>query len=173
MSRAEVLMAELLEELGWSADDEMAATPKKAVELLTTFAANTEAPEPTWCVSTSSAPVALRGFPFYSLCVHHLVPFFGTVSLAYVPRGRIAGFGWFARLVQHYSRRPQLQERLADELASAVFDGLQAKAVVVRVVARQLCLELSTNHPPAEVVVLVTRGNADDRLMGLVGGMDR
>ena len=118
--RAEELMAELLEELGWGADDEMAPTPKKSVELLSSFVSTADVPAPTWCVTSSTAPVALREFPFYSLCVHHLVPFFGTISIAYQPQGRIAGFGWFARLVEHYSRRPQLQERLAEEVANAV-----------------------------------------------------
>lgn len=87
--------------------------------------------------------VAVKDIPFYSMCEHHLVPFFGRVSIAYKPaNGIIAGFSKFARLVELISRRPQLQERMTEELASAVQEGLNPEGILVVVEAQQLCMTM-------------------------------
>ena len=83
--------------------------------------------------------VAVRRIPFYSMCEHHLVPFFGEAHIAYLPRdGKVAGFGRFVHVVNLLARRPQLQERFTREIADAVLDGLSAEGVLVIVEARQL-----------------------------------
>lgn len=87
--------------------------------------------------------VAVRHIPFYSMCEHHLVPFFGEVNIAYLPApGGVAGFSKFARLVEIISHRPQLQERMTGELAEAVARDLRAKGVLVAVEAQQLCMTM-------------------------------
>lgn len=87
--------------------------------------------------------VAVRHIPFYSMCEHHLVPFFGAVSIAYLPRdGCVAGFGKFADVVACLSHRPQLQERLTAEIADAVMEGLHARGVLVICSAQQLCMTM-------------------------------
>ncbi len=85
--------------------------------------------------------VAVRHIPFYSMCEHHLVPFFGEVNLVYLPSSfGIAGFGKFTRLVEILSHRPQLQERLTRQVAEEIESGLQADGVLVVVEAQQLCM---------------------------------
>ena len=87
--------------------------------------------------------IAIKDIPFYSMCEHHLVPFFGRISLAYKPgNGMVAGFSKFVRLVEILSRRPQLQERLTEDIAAAVADGIKAQGVLVIAEAQQLCMTM-------------------------------
>ena len=78
---------------------------------------------------------------FYSMCEHHLVPFFGEAGIAYLPaKHGVAGFSKFTRLVEVISRRPQLQERMTTQIAEAVARDLHAEGVLVVVEAQQLCM---------------------------------
>lgn len=87
--------------------------------------------------------VAVKDIPFYSMCEHHLVPFFGRVSIAYKPHeGIIAGFSKFTKMIEIISHRPQLQERMTEEIAQAVEQGLGADGVLVIVEAQQLCMTM-------------------------------
>lgn len=87
--------------------------------------------------------VAVRHIPFHSMCEHHLVPFFGEVSIVYLPRdGQVAGFGKFVKLVDCLAHQPQLQERLTAQIAHAVADGLGARGVLTVVTAQQLCMTM-------------------------------
>ena len=93
--------------------------------------------------SDAAGLVAVRHIPFYSMCEHHLVPFFGEVSIAYLPEnGRVAGFSKFSKLVEQLSHQPQLQERLTAQIAAAVKTDLGARAVLVVVEAQQLCMTM-------------------------------
>ena len=93
--------------------------------------------------SENDGIVAVKDIPFYSMCEHHMVPFFGRVSIAYKPQGgMVAGFGKFTKLVDMVSHRPQLQERMTEQLAEAVMDGLQAEGVLVIAEAQQLCMTM-------------------------------
>ena len=93
--------------------------------------------------------IAIRNIPFYSICEHHLVPFFGAVHIAYLPRsGMAAGFSKFARVIGELARQPQLQERLTQEIAEAIEQGLAAEGVLVIVEARQLCMMLRSEIAP-------------------------
>ena len=78
---------------------------------------------------------------FYSHCEHHMAPFFGSVHIAYIPDGKIVGLSKFARLVEIYSRRLQVQERLTTQIAESLQEGLCPKGVAVLVKARHLCME--------------------------------
>ena len=87
--------------------------------------------------------IAVRGIPFFSMCEHHLVPFYGTVDIVYQPTaGRIAGFSKFGEAVDIAAHRPQLQERLTQDIADAVRRGLGASGVLVLCRATQLCMTL-------------------------------
>lgn len=83
----------------------------------------------------------VKDIPFYSQCEHHLAPFFGVCSVAYIPNKRIVGLSKFARLVDAFARRLQVQERLTTQIAGAIQEVLQPKGVGVWMQARHLCME--------------------------------
>lgn len=85
--------------------------------------------------------VLVRDLPFYSHCEHHLAPFFGTVTVVYIPEGRIVGLSKIGRVVEIYARRLQVQERMTCQIADAIWNGLRPKGVGVVVRARHLCME--------------------------------
>jgi GTP cyclohydrolase I len=84
--------------------------------------------------------VIVKDIDFYSLCEHHLLPFFGRIHVAYVPNGRVVGLSKIPRLVEMFSRRLQVQERLTTEIASTLEQVLQPKGVAVVVEAIHLCM---------------------------------
>ena len=84
--------------------------------------------------------VLVKDIDFYSLCEHHLLPFFGRAHVAYVPDGRIVGLSKLARLVEMFSQRLQVQERLTNEVAAAVEQVLRPRGVGVVVEAQHLCM---------------------------------
>lgn len=86
--------------------------------------------------------VAVRAIPFYSLCEHHLLPFFGRCHIGYVPAGTVIGLSKLPRLVHVYAHRLQLQERLTREIAEAVERILRARGVAVVMEARHMCVEM-------------------------------
>jgi GTP cyclohydrolase I len=84
--------------------------------------------------------VMVRDVEFYSLCEHHLLPFFGKVHVAYVPRGRVIGLSKIPRLVEMYSRRLQVQERMTTQIADAIAQAIEPQGVGVIVEAQHLCM---------------------------------
>jgi GTP cyclohydrolase I len=88
----------------------------------------------------SDEMIVCRDIDFYSLCEHHMLPFFGRAHLAYVPDGRILGLSKLARIVDVFARRLQVQERLTTQVADAVGTVLQPKGVGVVIEARHLCM---------------------------------
>ncbi|HUF76201.1 MAG TPA: GTP cyclohydrolase I FolE [Longimicrobiales bacterium] len=84
--------------------------------------------------------VLVKDIELYSLCEHHLLPFFGKVHVAYVPNGRIVGLSKVARLVEVFARRFQVQERLTEQIAQALWDTTQPQGVAVIVEAYHLCM---------------------------------
>lgn len=85
--------------------------------------------------------VVVRDIPFYSQCEHHLAPFFGTATVAYIPNGKIVGLSKLSRLVDIFARRLQVQERFTNQVADALVEGLDPKGVGVVIQARHLCME--------------------------------
>ncbi len=85
--------------------------------------------------------VLVKDIPFYSQCEHHLAPFFGVAHIAYIPDGKIVGLSKFSRLVDMYARRLQVQERLTNQVATAIQDVLKPKGVAVVMNARHMCME--------------------------------
>ena len=85
--------------------------------------------------------VLVKNIPFYSQCEHHLAPFFGTVSVAYIPDGGVVGLSKLSRLVDMYARRLQVQERLTNQIADALNDNLKTLGVAVVMNARHMCME--------------------------------
>jgi GTP cyclohydrolase I len=84
--------------------------------------------------------VVVRDIEMYSLCEHHMLPFFGKVHVAYIPRGRIVGLSKVPRIVEVFARRLQVQERLTDQIAQALYDVLDPEGVGVICEAYHLCM---------------------------------
>ncbi len=103
--------------------------------------------------------IVLRDVPFFSMCEHHLLPFFGSADIGYIPGDRIVGLSKLARALEILSRRPQLQERLTFEVADAVEKALDPLGVAVRIQAEHLCMTMrGIKKPGSKMVTTVTRG---------------
>ncbi len=85
--------------------------------------------------------IVVRNIPVYSHCEHHLAPFFGKATVGYMPNGKIVGLSKLTRLVECFSRRLQVQERMTIQIANALMESLEPKAVGVVVRCRHLCME--------------------------------
>lgn len=112
--------------------------------------------------------VIVRDIPVYSLCEHHLAPFFGTAHIGYVPEKRILGLSKMSRLVEVFSRRLQVQERLTNQIADALDTNLQPLGVAVVIECRHMCMESrGVRHTGTSTVTSALRGsiktNADTR----------
>lgn len=86
--------------------------------------------------------IVVKDIEFYSLCEHHILPFFGRVSIGYIPNGNMIGLSKLARLVNVYARRLQVQERLTAEVCQAVSRTLSARGVIVSCAAEHLCMKM-------------------------------
>jgi GTP cyclohydrolase I len=106
--------------------------------------------------------VILRDIPFYSMCEHHLLPFYGVAHVGYIPSpgGRVVGVSKLARVVEICARRPQLQERMTQQIADAIFDALQPNGVGAVVHAEHLCMVMrGIKKPGTTVITSSVRGN--------------
>lgn len=96
--------------------------------------------------------ILVRDVPFYSMCEHHLMPFFGVTHVAYIPdNDQITGFSSLVRVVDTMARRPQLQERLTTEIADVLMDILKPKGVLVVIEAEHMCMTMRGVRKPGSV----------------------
>ena len=103
--------------------------------------------------------VILKDIPFYSMCEHHLLPFFGLVHVGYIPKGRIAGASKVARAVDILSKRPQIQERLTTQIAEAMVEALKPNGVGVIIEAEHMCMTMrGVKKPKSKIVTSAMRG---------------
>lgn len=105
--------------------------------------------------------VLVRDIPFYSVCEHHLVPFFGKAHVAYIPAadGRICGLSKLARLVEVFAKRPQVQERLTSQIADTLVERLNPLGVIVVLEAEHLCMSMrGVKKPGAQTTTSAVRG---------------
>lgn len=91
---------------------------------------------------SGSRIISVKNIEFYTMCEHHILPFFGQVSIAYIPEGKMIGLSKLARLVNVYARRLQVQERMTSQICRELFESLPAKGVMVKVVAQHLCMKM-------------------------------
>ncbi len=103
--------------------------------------------------------VILKDIPFYSMCEHHLLPFFGSAHIGYLPTSRVVGISKLVRALDVLARRPQLQERLTAQMADTMFTALQAEGVAVVLKAEHLCISMrGVQKPGTQVVTSAIRG---------------
>lgn len=109
--------------------------------------------------SAEAGPVVIREIPFYSLCEHHFLPFYGKAHAGYIPNGTIVGLSKIPRLIDILARRPQVQERLTDEIADLLLEGLKADGVAVVVEAEHFCMTMrGIKAPGSRVITTAVRG---------------
>jgi len=94
-----------------------------------------------------------KEIPFYSMCAHHFVPFYGHGHIAYIPNEKIVGLSKLPRLLDFFARRPQIQERLTEQVAGVLEEELKPQGVMVVIEARHLCVEMRGIKKPGAVTV--------------------
>ncbi|MGL4607161.1 MAG: GTP cyclohydrolase I FolE [Eubacteriaceae bacterium] len=100
-----------------------------------------------------------RDIPFYSMCEHHFLPFYGKVHIAYIPNGKVAGLSKLVRTVDVYAKKPQLQECLTTEIGEAVMSYLHAHGVMVIIEAEHLCMNMrGVKRPGTKTVTAMQAG---------------
>tara|TARA_R100000655_G_C2997164_1_gene193820 strand:- start:3378 stop:3923 length:546 start_codon:yes stop_codon:yes gene_type:complete len=134
---------EILKGLGEDPNREgLQETPKRYIKFLKEFLN-----PPEWNCTTFSSEgydqmIVQQNIPFYSLCEHHIAPFFGYGTIAYIPQDRIVGLSKLARTLETYSRRLQNQERITQQVAEFLQEKLNPKGVAVILKAKHLCMEM-------------------------------
>ncbi|MFI8597456.1 GTP cyclohydrolase I FolE [Kocuria koreensis] len=143
--------------------------------------------DPTELLATTfdidhSEMVLVKDIDFFSMCEHHLVPFYGLAHVAYIPgaSGRVTGLSKFARLVDLYAKRPQVQERLTTQIVEAIEDSLEPAGAMVVIEGEHMCMSMrGVQKPGAKTVTSAVRGQMRDtatrsEAMGLImGGKSR
>lgn len=117
----------------------------------------------------NSEMVLEKDIVFYSVCEHHLMPFYGKAHVAYVPDGRVVGLSKLARTVEVFARRPQIQEKMTGQIADAVMEHLSPKGVMVVVEAEHMCMTMrGVKKPGSRTVTAACRGvfAEDEKLQG-------
>lgn len=100
-----------------------------------------------------------RDIPFYSMCEHHFLPFYGKAHIAYVPNGKVAGLSKLVRTVDVYAKKPQLQEKLTSEIGNAIMEYLDAQGVMVIIEAEHLCMNMrGVKRPGTKTVTAMSDG---------------
>ena len=97
--------------------------------------------------------VLIKNIPLYSMCEHHMLPFMGTAHVAYLPGDRVVGLSKLARVVEEVARRPQVQERMTEQIANLLVDELHAKGVAVVIEAVHTCMTVRGVRKPGSVCV--------------------
>lgn len=114
--------------------------------------------------SNSKEMVIEKDITFYSMCEHHLLPFFGKAHIAYIPDGKVVGISKLARCVEIYAKKPQIQERLTEEIADAIMAYLKPKGVLVMLEAEHTCMTMrGVKKPGTKTVTLATKGKMDKK----------
>ena len=139
-------------------DPNLAETPDRVAKMyLELFRGLDEGSEPKVTLFPNdehyTAMVIEKDIPFYSMCSHHLIPFYGHAHMAYIPNEKIIGLSKMPRIVDFYAHRPQLQERLTEQVAGFLNEKLSPQGVMVVIEARHLCVEMRGIKKPGAVTV--------------------
>ena len=144
--KIEPLVRQLLTELGEDPQREgLRDTPRRVAKALTFLTHGyrdnlAEVINQALFTQDTSSMVIVKDIEVYSLCEHHMLPFFGRCHIGYIPDGKVFGVSKLARLVDMYARRLQLQERLTEQISQVVMQEIGAKGVGVMIEARHLCM---------------------------------
>ena len=156
--RVEAAVREILLEVGEDPDRQgLVGTPGRVHRMYTELTAGYHV-DPERLINDAifdvaySEMVVVKEIPFYSLCEHHLLPFFGTAAVAYIPRGRVIGLSKIPRVVEMYARRLQVQERMTQQIAEFLQERLEPQGVGVVIEATHLCAVMRGVRKPGTVM---------------------
>jgi len=100
----------------------------------------------------------------YSMCEHHLMPFYGKAHIAYIPKGKVVGISKLARTVEVFAKRPQIQEKLTCQIADAIMDNLNPLGVIVAIEAEHMCMTMrGVKKPGTKTFTIVSRGEFEKK----------
>jgi len=156
--RVEAAVREILVEIGEDPDRQgLVGTPERVHRMYTELTAGYHV-DPDRLINGAifdvaySEMVVVKDIPFYSLCEHHLLPFFGSAAVAYIPRGRVIGLSKIPRIVEMYARRLQVQERLTQQVADFLQTNLEPQGVGVVMEATHLCAVMRGVRKPGTIM---------------------
>ncbi|MCS4487674.1 GTP cyclohydrolase I FolE [Streptococcus sciuri] len=166
LEKAEMAVYQLLEALGENPNREgLRETPSRVVrmyqEMWQGLGKNPKSEFTAVFNEGNGEAVIVRNIPFYSMCEHHLVPFYGKVHIAYLPNsdGQVTGLSKLARCVEVVSKRPQVQERLTTEIADGIEQALKPQGVYVFVEAEHMCMTMrGIKKPGSKTITTTSRG---------------
>jgi GTP cyclohydrolase I len=158
-NKIEKLIRSLLIELGENPDREgLVGTPRRIAEMYEEiFAGYRMNSGLDISFSEQSDTIIAKDIQFYSTCEHHMLPFYGKINIAYVPAGRVFGISKLARLVEKYSRRLQIQERLTKEVADEIMK-MGVKGVLIIVEGEHLCMKMRGVRNGSLIMTVAYRG---------------
>lgn len=162
-----LIIKQLLKTLDDDADREgLQETPNRIEKFYKEFLSGDKFNTTTFKNEGYDEMVVQCNIPFYSLCEHHMVPFFGVAHVAYVPNERIVGLSKFSRIIDHFAHRLQNQERITTQITDYLNDTLKPDGVAVSLTARHLCMEMrGVRKIGAETTTTSLRGSfkSDER----------
>ncbi len=164
--KIKVAVASIIEAIGEDPQREgLVGTPRRVAEMYAELFKGLGAdPKDVLSVSFEEGHremIVLKDIPFYSMCEHHLLPFYGLAHIGYIPNheGRVVGASKLARVVEIVAQRPQLQERMTCQIADAIAEGIKAKGVAVVLQAEHMCMVMrGIKKPGSNMVTSGVRG---------------
>src|SRR5580765_6402160 len=172
--KIEKLVRELIVQLGENPDREgLLGTPKRMADMYEEiFAGYCMNSELDISFNEETDSIIARDIQFYSMCEHHMLPFFGKIHIAYIPSGKVFGISKLVRLVEKYSRRLQIQERLTKEIADEIM-RMDVKGVMVVAEGEHLCMKMRGVRNNGIITTVANRGivvqnEAREHLLALI-----
>ena len=142
-NNSEQLFKQIIKNIGENPDREgLLDTPKRHIKFLKDFLKPKKFNLTTFDAENYDEMIVQKGIPFYSLCEHHVLPFFGEGYIAYVPNKKIVGLSKLSRVLDMFAKKLQNQERITSQTANYLYDKLKPKGVAVVLKARHLCMEM-------------------------------
>src|SRR6187200_219944 len=154
--KIEKLVRELIVQLGENPDREgLLGTPERMADMYEEIFAG-------YCMNSELeiSSIIAKDIQFYSMCEHHMLPFFGRIHIAYTPSGKVFGISKLARLVEKYSKRLQIQERLTKEIADEIMN-MGVKGVTVIAEGEHLCMKMRGVRNDSTIITVANRGLVD------------
>ncbi|HSF00630.1 MAG TPA: GTP cyclohydrolase I FolE [Nitrososphaeraceae archaeon] len=163
-NKIERLVRQLLVELGENPDREgLVETPKRIAEMYEEiFSGYKMNAELDVSFNEETNAIIARDIQFYSMCEHHMLPFFGRIHIAYVPNGKVFGLSKLVRLVEKYSRRMQVQERLTTEIANEI-SKRDVSGVIVIAEGEHLCMKMRGVRNNSSIMTIAYRGIFEEK----------